>query len=406
MKNGIVALMIFLSSSVTAFGQIGDNAVEGLMTMRILDCEEISYNSVNLIPRLYKENKTDTLNAVVDFWRRNCGMKEPLVSYSILTAIKDHSFKEELKFDKTAFAVDSTNVPSTDYYATNIIAYLNWYYYGFSVRHKPKIYIEPHHGDYYVANYAQYYDFLNSIALSLNSRKDLSKIERFLVDYFIQPNPSKLDVLLSDEYNGTVLQAAYKMHKDDKKHVSGFQLSAHSGMWVPQDNASRLGNHPYLGGSIGGRNNKVMIDFSLHIRFIDAPAYYNVTNNDTVYQTKSYTGFYLGLDGGYQLLKFKRHEFDLLGGFGLDGFEAIFNNDAVNTTYPSLNLNAGLGYKIFLKHKDWHSSDKYSYIAFQAKYNWMNYCNKGGTDMTGNAYTFGIIYGLYYRTNDFAYNPM
>lgn len=406
MKNGIVALMIFLGSAVTAFGQIGDNVVEGLMTMRILDCEEISYNSVNLIPRLYKENKTDTLNAVVDFWRKNCGMKEALVSYTILTSIKDHTFKEELKFDKSAFAVDSTNVPSTDYYATNIVAYLNWYYYGFSVRHRPKIYIEPHQGDYYVANYAQYYDFLNSIALSLNSRKDLSKIERFLVDYFIQPNPAKLNQLLSDEYNGTVLQAAYKMQKEEKKHVSGFQMSAHTGMWVPQDNASRLGNHPYLGGSIGGRNNKVMIDLSLHIRILDAPTYYNVRDNDTVYRTKSYNGFYLGVDGGYQLLKYKRHELDLLGGFGLDGFDATFNNDAINTTYPSFNLNAGLGYKILLTHKDRNKSDKYSYIAFQAKYNWVNYCNLGGTDMTGNAYTFGVIYGFYYRTNGFPYNPM
>jgi len=199
------------------------------------------------------------------------------------------------------------------------------------------------------------------------------------------------------------------------KKISGFQLAMRAGVFAPQGNLSILGPHFYLGGSVGWRFNKFMFDLTMDFRMDNAPNYYTVSFQDTLHQTSTYhNGGCWGLNTEYQLYKNKKHEVDLLAGVGYDAFVSAFNTrDTV--IFESFNFNIGFGYKIFLRHfkkatyqvqyisrhskrpsmMEIDCAERYSYLAFQVKYNLLNYTNPGGTDLSGNAFTVGIVYGFY-----------
>jgi hypothetical protein len=177
-------------------------------------------------------------------------------------------------------------------------------------------------------------------------------------------------------------------------------------MWYPNGNLSILGPHPYLGFIIGGRYKKFMFDFNATMRMLRSANYYKVenTDNDSVYLTKDYQGYYLGADCGYSLIKTKKQEVDILAGIGWEGIDVTIA-DSVYNTYPSLNVNAGLGYKVYIGSRDTKKASVSWYISAQAKYNFTGFNNKGGTDLAGGAFTFGIVCGCYRTAHNYYFLP-
>ena len=94
MKKYFLSLLLLLSLGNSAFAQ--DDYVSGMMTKRKLTCDDIGYNAAALIPKMYFENKPDTLDAIVNFWEKNCGMTEPATSLSILYAIRQNDQRHRL----------------------------------------------------------------------------------------------------------------------------------------------------------------------------------------------------------------------------------------------------------------------------------------------------------------------
>ena len=185
-----------------------------------------------------------------------------------------------------------------------------------------------------------------------------------------------------------------------------------AGAYIPLGNLSVLGPHPSLGFSFGWRFNKFMIDGDLSARYQNpATRNFMVNYKDTLYQTSSYmSGGYSGLNIGYELDKRDKHEWDILAGGGTDIFSSALNHEKYTVDFKTFNANLGLGYKLFVKHipkKEYPSvpshqynrrikvrPERYSYLAFQVKYNFLNYNNHGGTDLSGNAATISIAYGI------------
>lgn len=180
-----------------------------------------------------------------------------------------------------------------------------------------------------------------------------------------------------------------------KEMVAGFQLSLTSGIWVPVGNLSVMKNSSYAGFTVGHRANKFMIDFDLTGRFGNKTHGNNfIKNNDTLYSGFLNSGGYIGVDMGYQILRKNNNEFDILFGSGLD-LSSVEIENSIRDTYKSPNINAGIGYKLIIRHQAFMNLDKYSYLSFQAKFNYLGYKNPGGTDYSGNAFTFGVVYGMY-----------
>jgi len=204
------------------------------------------------------------------------------------------------------------------------------------------------------------------------------------------------------------------------KRISGWLLTADAGVFVPQGHLSVLGPHLYLGGSTGWRFNKFMFNFALYGRFSNAPGDYTIKYKDTLYRTDSYTGGgYLGLDLGYALWQNRKHEVDVTAGTGMEFFDAVFGNKD-SAVFNSGNVHLGVGYTLFIHHlkcgkyilkgyalrnsvqhrkgdpvfTDIYGTERYSYLTFQVKYNFLDFANPGGTNLSGGAITAGIVYGF------------
>lgn len=388
-------LILFLTTAVVNLhGQITSKVIENMMADRRLTPENVAYNAVSLLPDLYREGRTDTINAVISYWYDKCGVTEPLLNYAILEAIRTNTFHEEIRFNEPNKYDTVGSHWSNDFYADYIISGLQWYAYGSNIRSNPKKYAPINHTDLIVSAYARYYDFLRSLALDLCEFKDLSPVESYLVHYYAYPDSNRMELLKDTIYNGSVIQEMYgRRHKNDNK-IPSRNFGAYLGSWVPNGNLKVIGVHPTLGILFGKRWGKWMTDLDMMARLGESPQYYTIKYNDSLFQTKKTIGIYMGIDGAFELMRTKQVEVDILAGMGYDAISSSEDKN-IQMPMPSFNFNFGLGYRIFIPNKEYDINVKCAYLNFQLKYNLVNYNNPGGTLLSGNALTASIIYGAF-----------
>ncbi len=396
MKKFFAVILLGSGFHLTTLAQHKSDYVRNMMTERILTCDDIGYNSALLIPRLYGEKKADTLNAVMAYWQRNCGMTEPGATFGIIYAIEQNTFNKQLTHATHVNNFTDAAVADTSYFNRSIIANLYSYKYVFDNSNLSDTTLD----DVAMA-YQEYYTFLHSMAYSLIKESRLNVVERFLVRFYNNPDETSIDELSSATYNGTSIQAAYMRQHQAQNSLNGFDYAIIAGAWVPTGNLGMLPGAPYFGFSLGGRRNKLTIDFTCTIGAPTAQSKtYLVANNDSLSTSNNYTAFYLGLDGAYDIAHTKKSELDLLGGIGYQGLQVLNGSGSAPTlTINSPNINAGIGYKIKLNHRVKNNAMNVSYtvhssyIALQAKYNLLFFNNSPGTSLSGNAFTIGIVYG-------------
>jgi len=381
----IIILLLFFTSTV--YGQIND--IENLMTRRYLSCQDIRYNAQFLIPEFYQNKSNDTLNAIIDYWEKHCGISEEIIRCKILLAIDNHNFNERI-------------------YNSNILNYLISYKNNSSI-------LDSNYGKIYVRFNWNYYNnqpdtldkFTVYLAKVLLKRNDLKPIESFFLRIYSNDFENTFAMLQTEEFNGTIIQGLYnkeiEMYK--KKVIGHGDLLL--GAWIPQDNLETVGSHPFFGFRYGIQYKKLIADVTIGFKFGKSPKVYQVYENDSIWDTDHFFGGYLGLDMGLEMVKIKNSSFDLIGGIAFDGFDALKaddpnSNDDITKSLNSLNLNVGLGYK--------YNINPWNYLGVDIKYNILDYKNPRGTDLSGNALTINLIYGFYgnrYSTNrlkDLDYN--
>jgi hypothetical protein len=113
-----------------------------------------------------------------------------------------------------------------------------------------------------------------------------------------------------------------------------------------------------------------------------------------VISTSSFVGVYLGIDLGYRLITINKSGIDLLGGIAWDYIETLDNyndrmyNDGLSKRLNSLNLNIGIGYKFTLNKR------RKDFLGLDVKYNFVDYNNQGGSDLSGNTISIQLLYGF------------
>ena len=217
--------------------------------------------------------------------------------------------------------------------------------------------------------------------------------------FYLAFNMKKALVLFALCFVCGYVHAQYNANSKGAKKALKSQISFHTalatGVWVPTGNLNVVGAHPYLGYHIGARGPRFMVDFSVYLRFLRSPNRYLVENNSNVYATNYFMSGYIGLNGGYKFWSQGRHEFDVLGGIGYDEISEIRAGRSHRThryyngkQISSLNLNIGVGYKLFY-------TDRY-YVSLSVKYNFLNYLNVPQS-LSGNAVTIGLTFGFYHK---------
>ncbi|MCL2683423.1 MAG: hypothetical protein FWE63_08110 [Bacteroidales bacterium] len=395
----ILKIFLLLCIALPAYCQVEN--VENIMTRRYLSCSDIVYNVSWLMPEFYEKGNMDTLQAILDFWEKRCGMSEAVMRSKIIFSISSGSFSENLYGN---FIDSSVFVHPTDKFANNRILRLlrsyEWSNTTFNVRRGYWDHWDDWGND--ISRIQQLNGFTVNLSKKLLETKELSVIERFFLLFYSNEFKQAWQMLDSDELDGTRLKELYLQEKKTREQDVSFHNNWMVGAWIPQGNLELLGVHPFFGYRLGGKAKKLTINLSFGLKFGNSPNIYQIYKDDSIWNTNRFFGIYLGSDINRELFRFGRHGIDIIGGVAWENINTLNekkehacgctshnDNDRIKHNLNSLNLNIGLGYKFYFKKQQFNQR----YIGLDVKYNFVNFKNTHGTNLDGNILTVNLILG-------------
>jgi opacity protein-like surface antigen len=363
----LLGLLICVSTTLTA-----QHNFDPLIKHRVT-CDDVQYNAFQLIPKYYNQNKYDSIEFFLEYWENKCGPSEYSFRVKTLLRIQNGTFHDEY--------VGPREYNMLTYFRD----YIEWKLLMDSTQSNPLA--------FYHANYqdAGLIFRFNSVTAEMAKRiyekyeMDLSCDELAILALY-RENPDEFKSIANSCPNGILYQYVAKEEEAIRKALYG-NIALISGLWIPQGNLSTLGAHPSLGFLFGLQKNRWLFDITLLFRFIKSKNTYQVMFEDQLYDTDHFFGGYVGLDVNYQLSTFSSHRVYALSGIAYDGFDALEDKDDDDFTKSigSLNLNLGLGIK-------WMIND-HLYIGTEWRYNFVDYNNRGGTDLSGNTQSIRLVFG-------------
>ncbi len=245
---------------------------------------------------------------------------------------------------------------------------------------------------------------LSAWAHQLRSSAQLSKTEIFFCEVFEGNISHPEKSLKNDEnaYNDLTAFNNYLQHqishcdslsfvnqRSSRTGTAGIML----GTWIPTGNAALLGNAFSFGFLFGYRNKKNEYDAFISLRVPHGTnQFYNVYRSDSLFSSNYYDGGYFGFDYTRYFVHKRRYEIGFTSAIGFDYFDftgtssdSLAGKRITPTAIGSFDLSNGIRFKYFLRPG--------LYIGIAAKYHLINYCNTGGTDLGGNAFTIDLILG-------------
>ena len=369
-KRLIICTLFILKVGLT-FSQ---SEPDTLATDGFPDCEVVASNSTNLIMYFYAIQDYDSVEIVLNNWQSICGISEPILRTRILFAILEDRFSESL-YDSTIVDYVLNYMRRMDTTTTADMYYNYQYYFGL------------------VPIREEFDYFTQCIGDTLLQRIFYHPMELLFSEFYanVLIDPVK-EIQLDTIYNNTEFRSYYYQRVDKWLQKTDLNLNLFTGIWIPYGNASLLGNHPLLGFQVGAHKQKMTYNMTLAFRLFKSKNEYTILRDGNIEETDRFIGGYIGFDIEREIFKFRKNEFDILAGIGYDGFQSILVNtedddpdNDIGHSINSVNTNFGLGYRHFGKNR--------SYIGLQGKYNFVNYVNTGGTNLSGDNITISLIYG-------------
>jgi hypothetical protein len=353
----------------TALNIQAQDHLDSLMTRRVPTCHDMALNGMNLMEEYYKKNRYDSVNQVLDYWEAKCGMSEPLMRMKILMAIQENRFSESLynqmiMHDLMVFMNHPVDTPNQTH-----------------LNKQQKLIVQTVHN---------YHTFTKTVAQQLLPQQQPKTLEYFFCALYADQIDAPFEALKQLD-KPSRLQTYYETAINQYRFLPDLYTTISTGFWLPQQKAQLLGNHPYFGFGMGWQKRKMRYLLSIAFRFRDTRNAYQTLYKGNLVTTNHFFGGYFGADVERTLLRKQKHQLEFLGGIAWDGFDAIKTeeqsaNKEDGKSINSVNVNFGLGYKYFY--------NKISFLGFNTKYNFVNYKNTGGTDLSGNTVTIGLTLGF------------
>jgi len=348
--------------------------ITNLLKAKAPTCEDIAYNSTLLIMKYYENQNLDSAKIILNYWRDMCGLSEPIIRTQILFSIEDNTFDESL-YDIRIIDYVFSYIDRIETSQPELLYYNNKFYFGF------------------VPIGRIYDNFTKELAFKLIDKQPYNSLKlfycRFYANQIIYPIKEIRD---NPIYNETKIKQLYLNEVNKYLDLPDYNVNLYAGVWMPTGNAKLLGNHPFVGFQTGVRFKKMTYNLNMGIKFLNSENEYQFQIDGIIDTSTYFFGGYLGADIERAIIKTERYQFDLLSGIAYDGFNVI-NSDTnddnpdndISRSLNSLNINFGLGYK--------HYFNRNGYIGVQGRYNFVNYNNSGGTDLSGNTITITFLFG-------------
>ena len=363
----IFALLFIFGGFGQAFPQ--DIDVEALVRERHISCHDLAFSATSLIPDYYHLRQTDTLEALVYFWETSCGTTEPIFRFKTLQKIENNTFHEGWYPENYWQMInDYRNKIEEGTYQHFYFDYQAWEYY------------ETHNG---------FNDFTATLASELKRYAGLDPVEKFYLELYTNGFDKAFSMLEEGSLGGTRLDSIYRQEQEVKSRESRIFGGMYGGLWRPTDQLRVIGSQAQMGFMIGSVQNRTLYNFSMQIGFLSSKEVYTVAVDNMLYETDHYTGYFLGFETGYDLLNARNRGLFLTGGIGYEGFDAFpehYQEEyGLSKALHTLNVNIGAQYRIQFSQN--------GFVSLVLRHNILHFNNRGGTDLSGNALTFGLLLG-------------
>lgn len=355
---------------------LAQNDLLDQLSRKAPNCENISFNAAELITRLYGDSKYDSIALVAREWEFSCGMSEPLFRLKVLLEIEKGDFSEDLYQDEPVLVfIDNYETRTAAAKQKNFRQVYEFYKIFFG-------YI-PINSDF---------DIMTSLwADALLEKEEHAPAAKVWCLVYGNKADSAFALLKKKELRGTKIQETYDGEVTKAIRMVDGNLGFIAGVAVPSGSlADVVGVKSLWGFQLGAKYRKMQYDLTLAFRPGKPQQEYVVMHQGDLVYTNHYFGGYIGADLAYELSRMKMTELDLLTGVAFDGFDAIegnTNQGIKGKSINSLNLNAGLGYRIYTSEK--------GYLGLQVKYNLVSYNNKSGTNLDGNYISAALSYNIF-----------
>ncbi|NUN69326.1 MAG: hypothetical protein HUU02_06400 [Bacteroidetes bacterium] len=352
-----------------------NDGFDRLMTRKRISCADIEENARFLIPAYHRNGHLDSLRYLLRYWERNCGQEEAitrttlildaeagvLASYpfSRLTVWNMRDFKR-----KTQFAREHPE--RREFISGNLF----W-------RDLDKV--------------NDQFDLFTSVLAQEVRGKSNEPFAGQLLTFYGGETDSFFTLLHRRQIENRALQASYDSIITEIEDEYTVFMSVTAGWWIPTGNASLLGSHPELGFNMGVMRHGYSADLMILFRFLDAHSSYTVRKNGVPTMTDHFFSGYIGAQFGYDLIRRRTYDLSVLSGIAYDGFDAIAASNANandNVSVNSLNLNLGVGGRYYLE------EFRSTFLTAELRYHFVDYRNPGGTDLSGNSWSFRVGYNF------------
>lgn len=302
--------------------------LDRLMRYRLLDCFDIKFNCLLLIPEYYEKSQIDTAMQLLDYWEERCESNLFINRSRLLFAIQQKSFDERI-------------------YDERIIYYLADYHQQLNSPGKPGQDSSLSISKMDSAQ-AVFDAFTVKLAESAYQQTGKNSVERLLANHFRGNVDSTFLQLQSRPYQQTALQRYYWQTVEKVMNLNYYYYGASAGIWLPQSNGIKvLGSHSELGFYLGVANYRMDANWYLILKFGSTPQPYNFTYQGQSFTTRQFLGGGLGFEWGSKLWHRLQSEMVLHIGLLFDSYSPQerakeYDNESINSFYFSPGLSIGL----------------------------------------------------------------
>lgn len=343
-----------------------------------------------LVPQLVAEKKWEQLENFLENWRRSGASGDELIfSLDVLSSVENKIFTvAQLPCDAFRYLDDyardlrsAEETPASFHYSI-LVSARHWYDASEDAR-KLLLFIQDWSRRLRAGQSSGSSELFLCQVMAGEIRYPTSELIKNRGGYF-ELNNFRINM---DSYYNRV----YQGRRD--RAVMTAALTA--GIWSPTHNLSVLGDHPSVGLLFGARFKQNEFDIVLSFRFLHpTPRPYIFVRDDTAYSTHYYDGGYFGMDYTKYIFHTGRLELGLTTAAGYDFFDVTdgFKDDnAIAHLEPfnegSFDFSNGLRLKYY--------SRRGTFIGLAAKYHLIHYVNTGGTDLSGNAFSIDLLWGIH-----------
>ena len=338
-------------------------------------CLNVAYHSSLHFINHLEQNQFDSAQIILDYWEKRCGWNEPIYRANVLiTLLQQDAINEALILKSDPFVID--------YVDRAFISY-----------HDMGYYYDRNPGKFgYVPLGTEFDTYTERKFQSLKDTFPQNSFERFLCETYGGESELAFQKLRSKALKTSHLGKVYHAKVIDQLDRPEFHAALIHGYWIPTDELEELGIHPVLGIQFGYRKKRININGKFYASLTNAPDKYLARNKpvtDTLSYTNQFNNIYVGVEFGYSLIQYKRHELQLTAGIGYDRIETFKNEDKddIDPAYAStFNTNLGLGYRVYL--------DPKIYTGMYGHFNLVDYTRSEVLEMKGNTYMIGLQLGF------------